>query len=109
MIQGQYNPHPGQQRLLVPQRNRLLQRHPVLVPVLLLSSSLGLGILSLFAGSVFPVLALLGISPGLACLVFALVLGLAGILTGIIGLIERFDRSRLPNKMFPKPKEGTYL
>ncbi len=88
-------------------RNALLQRHPVLVPALLLSGSVGLYIVSSFATALFPLLTFIGASPGLTCLLFALVLGIAGILTTIIDLIERFDRSRLHAEMFPKPKEGT--
>src|SRR5436853_7660078 len=40
MIQGQYDPPSGQQFVLMSHRGKpLLQRHPVLVPVTLLSSS----------------------------------------------------------------------
>lgn len=107
MIQGRYYPSSCQQRFLTPRRDPLLQRHPVLVPVMLLSGAVVLGIASLFANILFPVLALLGIPVGSICLLFAPVAGIAGILTSITGLIERIDRPRLPAEVFPQPKEGT--
>ncbi len=100
-------PNAETRRFLTPRRDLLLQRHPVLVPVTFLSGAVVLGIASFFANMLFPVLTLLGIPTGSICLLFALVSGIAGILTGITGLIERIDRFRLPAEMFPQPKEGT--
>ena len=107
MIQGHYDPSSCRQRFLTPRRGPLLQRHPVLVPVTLLSGAVALGIASFFANMLFPVLTLLGIPTGSICLLFALVSAITGILTSITGLIERIDRLRLPTEMFPQPKEGT--
>ena len=107
MIQGHYDPSSCRQRFLTPRRDPLLQRHPVLVPVTFLSGAVVLGIASFFANMLFPVLTLLGIPTGSLCLLFALVSGIAGILTSITGLIERIDRRSLPAEMFPQPKEGT--
>lgn len=107
MIRGRYYLSSGQQRFLTPRRDPLLQRHPVLVPVTLLSGAVVLGIASFFANILFPVLTLLGIPAGLICLLFALVAGIAGILTSITGLIECIDRLHLPAEVFPQPKGGT--
>ncbi len=96
----------GQQHFLTPGRDSVLQQHPVLVPVTLLGISVALCIASFFASALFPVLVLHGIPAGSMCLLFAFVSGIAGILTSIIGLIERIDRARLHPGMFPQPKEG---
>ncbi len=103
MIQGQYEPS-GQQRI----RSRLLRQHPVLTPVVLLSGSVALCIASFFADSLFPVLAFIGAPVALFCLSTAFVLGVAGVLATIIGIIERVDRYCLQAAMFPKPKESSY-
>ncbi len=91
-----------------PRRHRLLQRHPVLLPVLLFSGSLVLGCASLFSVDLFPLLTLLGISTQPLYFSTAYVLGVSGILAGIIGTIERFDRCKLQMAMFPQPKEQSY-
>jgi len=85
-----------------------LQRHPVLLPVLLFSGSLVLGCASLFSVDLFPLLTLLGISTQPLYFSTAYVLGVSGILAGIIGTIERFDRCKLQMAMFPQPKEQSY-
>jgi hypothetical protein len=107
MIQGQCNLSSGRQRFLTPRRDPLLQRHPVLIPIALLSGAVVLCIASFFASTLFPVMTLLRIPTGSLCLLFAFVSGISGILTSIIGLIERVDRPRLHAEMFPQPKEGT--
>lgn len=107
MIKGQFKSASGHQPFLIAQRAPLLQRHPVVTPLLLLGSSIALCIASLFATSLFPVLAILGLPVALMCLLFALVLGIAGILAGIISIIERLDRSYARSGMFPQAKEGT--
>lgn len=77
-------------------RSPLLQRHPVLTPVVLLGSSLLLGVASIFANAVFSVLTLVGVPVGtlvLFCVLVAFVLGIAGVLASIIGILEQVDRS----------------
>jgi predicted neutral ceramidase superfamily lipid hydrolase len=93
MIQGQYDSPSGWQRMGRLQRHVLLRRHPVLVPVTLLGSALVLCLVSIYANSLFPLLTWVGIPSQLLCLLLALVLGISGILTSIVGLIERMDRS----------------
>src|SRR5258708_12966473 len=107
MIQGQYYPFSCQRRFLTPRRDLLLQRHPVLVPVTFLSGAVVLGIASFFANMLFPVLTLLGIPTGSICLLFALVSGIAGILTCITVLIQPLDPFLLPPQIFPQPNNGT--
>ncbi len=96
-------------------RSPLLQRHPVITPVVLLCSSLLLGVASIFADSVFSVLTLVGVPVGtlvLLCVLVAFVLGIAGVLAGIIGILEQVDRSCSPTGAsilpFLRLKEQTY-
>lgn len=96
MIQGQYHSSPDRQRVGRLQRHVLLRRHPVLVPVTLSGSALVLCIVSFYANSLFPLLTWVGIPSQLLCLLLALVLGISGILTSIVGLIERMDPSSTP-------------
>jgi anaerobic C4-dicarboxylate transporter len=103
MISGQFEP-PGQQRFLRSQRKRLLQQHPVLIPVILITGSVTLYVASFFADNLFPLLALIGVPTGLLCLSIALVAGVSGILASIISIIEGIDRRRLRTATFPKPK-----
>ena len=112
-MQGQKEPASRQQHTL--SRSLLLHRHPVLTPVVLLSSSLVLGIASFFADTLFPVLALIGVPVGTLttlCLSIAFILGVAGVLIGIISILERVDRycstTTLPTAMFPRLKEQSY-
>jgi hypothetical protein len=107
MIQTPRHGYRVQQCLQTHYQDPLLRRHPVLVPATLLTISAALCITSFIGNTLFPVLALLGIPVESMCLLFALVAGISGILTGIISLIEHFDRSRLRTKMFPQIKEGT--
>jgi hypothetical protein len=65
----------------------LLQRHPVLVPLVLLVGSF----LSCCVALLFP-LFLGGSALTTLCLSLACVLGIAGLLTGITGILERVDR-----------------
>ncbi len=94
MIQGQYYSPSGRQRMGRLQRHVLLHRHPVLVPVTLSGTALVLCIVSFYASNLFPLLTWVGMPSQLLCLLLALVLGISGILTSIVGLIERMDRSR---------------
>lgn len=91
MIQGQYDSPSGRLRMGRLQRHALLRRHPVLVPVTLSGSALVLCVVSFYANSLFPLLTWVGIPSQLLCLLIALVLGISGILTSIVGLIERMD------------------
>ena len=108
MIQSQSKPSGQQRGMIRPRRNPLLQRHPVLLPVLLLTCAIALSIASFFADSLFPVLTFIGVPSPLLCLLLAYVLGISGILTSIIGIIECMDRYSLQNAMFPKSKEQSY-
>ncbi|GAC1391214.1 MAG: hypothetical protein NVS4B11_14430 [Ktedonobacteraceae bacterium] len=96
-------------------RNPLLQRHPVLTPVVLLSSSLLLGVASIFADTVFSVLTLVGMPVGtlvLLCILVAFVLGIVGVLASIIGILEQVDRYYVTTgvsvPMFLRLKEQSY-
>ena len=76
-------------------RSRLLQQHPVLTPVVLLGSSLLLGVVSIYADILFPLFAIIGLSGStlvLLCLLLAFILGIAGFLASIIGILEYADR-----------------
>jgi len=112
MMQGpkELNPH---RRFL--NRSLLLQRHPVLTPVVLLSGSLLLGVASIFVDTVFSVLTFVGVPVGtlfLLCVLVAFVLGIAGVLVSIIGILEQVDRygsiARVPILAFLRLKEQTY-
>jgi hypothetical protein len=109
MIQGQYDPPSGQRRIstsYTPRTSRLLQQHPVLIPLGLLAASAGLCILSFLAGTLFPLLGLIGVPSTTICLLLALVFGIAGILASIISIIENVDCRRLRAVLFSKLKEG---
>lgn len=91
------------------QRSFVLQRHPVLTPVLLLSGSGILCIASFSANTLFPILTLLGIPSALFCLSIAMMLGIVGILVGIISMIEYFSRYSAQATAFSQPKEHSYV
>jgi len=109
MIRRQSKSSGQQQGVVRLERSPLLQRHPVLLPVLLLICAIALGIASFFADNLFPVLTLIGMPSPLLCLLLAYVLGISGILTSIIGIIECMDRYTLQGAMFPKSKEQSYV
>ena len=104
MISGRFEPRGQQQYILVPGRSRLLQQHPVLIPVALIIGSVVLCIVSFFVDTLFPLLALIGAPGALVCLSVAFVLGVSGVLASIISIIEGIDRHRLRTTTFPKPK-----
>lgn len=109
MVQGQCQP-PGKRELRSLQsfqQAHVRHRHPVLIPVGLLLGALALFLASSFADSLFPLLVLLGVPSMQLCLALALVLGIAGSLTGIIGIIERFDHRSLRTEL-AIPKEHGY-
>lgn len=89
-------------------RSLLLQRHPVLTPVLFLSGAGILCIASFSANTLFPILTLLGIPAILFCLSIAMMLGIVGILVGIISMIEYFYQYSAQATAFSQPKEHSY-
>ncbi len=96
-------------------RSPILQRHPVLTPVVLLCSSLLLGVASIFADAVFSILTLIGVPVGtlvLLCVLVAFVLGVAGVLASIIGILEQMEHYSSPTGAtiltFLRLKEQTY-
>jgi hypothetical protein len=109
MTQRQYNVHSQQRRTYHWQRRHpLLQRHPVLVPFILISSSLLFALASYYAVSLFPIFALIGASPVMPCLLLACVSGTCGILTGIINIIEHVDQRGAFAVVSPEIKEQHY-
>jgi hypothetical protein len=104
MISGQFEPSGQQQYILVPGRSFLLQRHPVLIPVVLILSSVVLCITSFSVDTLFPLLALIGAPGALVCLSVAFVLGVSGVLASIISIIEGIDRHHSRTTTFPKQK-----
>jgi len=82
-----------QARGLLLARNPILQRHPVMTPLVLLVGSLLLGAASLYSDDLFPWLSFFGVTTFPVYLSIALVSGLAGFVTAIISLVEYFDRS----------------
>jgi hypothetical protein len=103
----QHHTEPGRQRHFL-RRSPLLQRHPVLFPLLLLCGSVVLGIASFNVDGLFPVLSFIGTPTALLCLLLAFVLGTSGILISIISMIEYVDRCYLQGAMFPQSKEHSY-
>ncbi len=98
----------GQPRILVSRRSQLLQQHPVLTPLILLIGSAGLFAASFFSDALFPILSFIGAPSALLCVLVALVLGVSGLLTGIISILEGIDRRHFRAAMFPQPKEHSY-
>ncbi len=90
--------------LSVFQRDQLLARYPVALPLILLAGAAGLVLTSFFGGSLFPVLALFGISAAPIYLALALVPGIAGILAGIISILECSDSHHLRSTSGSKQK-----
>jgi hypothetical protein len=88
MRQSQKNDLLGQWQSASQRRHLLLQRHPVLVPLVLFASSIVLAITSFFTDNLFPVLTLIGVPSALVCYLLAAVLGLCGVLVSITGLLE---------------------
>jgi uncharacterized oligopeptide transporter (OPT) family protein len=91
MIQSQDNDQLGQRQLASQQRNPLIQRHPVLVPLVLFAGSFVLAIASFFTDNLFPLLTLIGVPSVLVCYLLAAVLGLCGAIVSITGLLELYD------------------
>ncbi len=93
MIQSQHTCSCQQRYALQTGRHPLLEQHPVLVSLSLVSSAILLMIASFFAGRFFPTFLFIGISATLLCLLLAVVLGICGVITSIIGVMEYLDRS----------------
>jgi anaerobic C4-dicarboxylate transporter len=111
MIQSQKNDLLGQWQSTSQQRNPLLQRHPVLIPLVLFVSSILLAMTSFFTDNLFPVLTLIGIPSALLCYLFAAVLGLCGVLVSITGLLElcdTFDHRQIQLALAPQSKGQHY-
>ena len=109
MRQGHQTSLVDRQHILVSQQSSLLRRHPVMMPVLLIGGAVGLFIVSFFANSLFPLLALIGAPSAMICLLLALILGICGILASIISIIEKIDRSRLQTPLLTQTEEGAQL
>jgi hypothetical protein len=108
MVQSQCKSARQQWSFYAAKRGDLLQRHPVLTPVLLLACALLLSTTGIFTDTFFPQLAIVGISSAQFCLASALVLCISGILAAITGIIEHIDRCNIQTAMFPQPKEQNY-
>ncbi len=111
MTQSQKNDPLGQWQLASQQRNSLVQRHPVLVPLVLFASAIVLAIASFFTDDLFPVLTLIGVPSALVCYLLAAVLGLCGVIVGITGLLEHchaFDHCHILLALAPQSKGQHY-
>ncbi len=82
----------------------LLERYPVIVPAILLSSALGLCAASFFGSNLYPLLALPGIAATPLCLALACVLGITGTLASIISILEYIDRAHTRPATLPEEK-----
>src|SRR5579859_282800 len=90
-------------------KSALLQRHPVLLPLFLLSCASIIGIASFSPESIFPLFSLLGIPAIFPSLSLTLILGITGIVTSIVGVLEWADRFSFKSAMFPHTKEQSYV
>lgn len=111
MTSSQKNDLLGQWQFTSQQRNPLLQRHPVLVPLVLFASSIFLAIASFFTDNLFPVLTLIGVPSTLVCYLLAAVLGLCGVIVSITGLLEfchTFDHCPIQLALAPQSKGRRY-
>ena len=104
MMEGQFEPLGQRRHLLRVKRERLLQQHPVLLPVILILGAVMFCIASFYASMLFPLLALIGVPTSLLCLSVALVLGISGIVASIISILESIERLRTRMITVPKPK-----
>lgn len=111
MRQSQNNDLSGQWQSASQQRHPLIQRHPVLVPLLLFASSIVLASLSFFTDNLFPVLTLIGFPSALVCYLLAAVLGLCGVIVSITGLLElckTWDHRCIQLALAPQSKGQRY-
>ena len=93
---------PGTRRRPTP---LLFRRYPILFPLLLLMCAVVTGYAVVAGEDIFPGLTLIGVSSKPLCLSIALIAGISGILTSIIGTIEYIDRQSIKVALFPEPKE----
>jgi hypothetical protein len=111
MTQSQKNDLLGQWQFSSQQRNPLLQRHPVLVPLVLFAGSIVLAMASFFIDDLFPVLTLIGVPSALVCYLLAAVLGICGVIVSITGLLEfrdAFDHCPIRLALAPQSKGQHY-
>jgi len=111
MRQSQNNDLLGQWQAANRQRHPLMQRYPVLVPLVLFASSIVLAIVGFFTENLFSVLTLIGIPSALVCYLLAAVLGLCGVIVSITGLLElcnTCDRRFIQLALAPQPKGQHY-
>lgn len=109
MLQRPPEPFGRQRGISIIRRSNWLRRHPVLTPFALLGGSAILSIACLSSDSLFPILDFLGVPSIPFTLSIATVLGIAGILASIIGILERIDQYGLQTAMFPNSKEHSYV
>ncbi len=108
MIQRRYTSSDQHTHAVYQQRASLLQQHPISLPIFLVSSAILLVIGSFFADTLFPILKFIGSPAPLICVLLACVLGICGVLTTIIGIIEHLDRQKLPIPLLSHAKEHRY-
>jgi len=96
------------QQSLQQERHPLLEQHPVLVSLFLVSSAIFLMIASFFAGSLFPTFTFIGTSATFLYRLLASVLGICGVLTSIVSAIEHFDHPSTSAALFLHAKEHCY-
>ena len=111
MKQSQNNDLVGPWQLVGQQRNPLIQRHPVLVPLVLFAGAFVLAIGSFFSDTLFPVLTLIGVPSALVCSLLAAVLGLCGTIVSITGLLELYytwDQRCILLALVPQSKGQRY-
>jgi hypothetical protein len=106
MIPGHDEATGRKQSVTKRERASLLRlQYPLLFPLFLLGCALITGYAAIAEENVFPVLTLIGVSTIPLCLSIALITGISGILTSIIGIIEVIDRQSFRAAMFPNQKE----
>jgi hypothetical protein len=115
MQQNQFHRSGQKQSPLRTEKYAFRQRHPVLLPLFLLACASILGAVSITGtassstDSLFPLFTFMGIPAILPYLSLAAILGISGILTGIIGILEWLDRYDLQRALFPQSKEQSYV
>jgi len=106
MIRGHDEAAGRKQSIAKRERASLLRlQYPLLFPLFLLGCALIAGYAAISQENVFPVLTLIGVSTIPLCLSIALITGISGILTSIIGIIEVIDRQSFRAAMFLHQKE----
>lgn len=75
-------------------RHPLLKRHPILYALAMIGGAILIILAGFSADVLFPLLARIGVSIALPCLLLGIVVGISGILAGIIGTLEYLDEQR---------------